>query len=173
MIELADFKIRIEPTWGSENPLFREKIRRSLLEENPGFEKLMQLETLPQVSGKSISISHAHKLGGYASLNGAQIIGFDLANTERVLSSKLGRVKRHFHQATANLPLDFLWTAKEASFKCLSQTQSVGSLKDISVIEWNRRDDGVIQFQAKGKEAIKLSGLAWRSSGYTFAIAIQ
>ena len=99
---------------------------------------LLQLGTKPKCPFASLSISHCPYLGAFVIVFDTKIsIGLDMENIQRITKKCLYRIalKEEIVQSPS---LALLWTAKEASFKCVSDQSQNLRLRECLISDWEK-----------------------------------
>ena len=99
---------------------------------------LLKIGEKPYCPFAGLSISHCHHLGAFLfSFDSSISIGFDMEDQHRITKKLIHRIssKQEINQAPSP---SFLWTAKEASLKCLSNNQSPLLLSDCLISHWKK-----------------------------------
>ena len=166
ILNLPEVQLHTDRAFGSKTPDHRMRIRESIFALYPASPAILNLDQLPNLQGVSVSISHTQTLGGYALSPGLAMIGFDLDLTSRISSSHLQRVSRYQQESKASPGPEFLWTAKEASFKAVAVSLGLRVLADVVILNWVKEDDASYFFEAE-----HFKGVAWSAGDYTYAIS--
>lgn len=166
ILNLPGLQLFTDPEFGSRQPDHRKRIREAIFANFPDSPGVLDLGLLPELNGASVSISHTQTLGGYALSPGLTLIGFDLELTSRISSSQLQRVSRYQPESKASPGPEFLWTAKEASFKAVAVSLGLRVLADVVILNWVKEDDASYFFEAE-----HFKGVAWSAGDYTYAIS--
>lgn len=156
----VDKKLRLilDTKWSSKNQNYRQEIRTFLASHFSAHfsrEQLAQLSDLnrrPEASDVFISISHCALLGGFA-LSQFKV-GFDVEESSRISQNILKRVCAE-EELQACPKTEFLWVAKEAGFKALSQTNTALVIGDLQCSDWQSYfENQVFSFRLKSKKTL-------------------
>jgi phosphopantetheinyl transferase (holo-ACP synthase) len=126
-LEDDDLHIFVKPEWSSENANHRIKIREHLAKVDSSYFTRQQLAELydlnqrPRAAEGFVSISHCPRAGGYSFSKYKH--GFDIEDIRRITDPIILRTSTEDEQKTVP-HLKFLWVAKEAAFKALSDSVS-------------------------------------------------
>ena len=109
-----------------------------------------------------LALSHCHLMGGF--LLGLQKnvgLGFDVEIVQRISWKAVARISENDELISAPHP-SFLWTAKEATFKCLPDNENC-TLKDSLISQWSELSNNTysFRFQKKKQEMIRGKGLSF------------
>ena len=174
-LELPNLEIILDTQFGSRSSAHRMAIRQEILTRVSNDPKLLDLSIVPQQSTYSLSISHTYLSGGFAFSKDPGAIGFDIELTSRILTSAVKRISRYEEEFNEAPAADFLWTAKEASFKALSSGHlNVFKISDTRVTEWLELEPGAFRFKSltlRSEKNRECTGLCWRWEEFTLAIA--
>lgn len=144
------------PEWGSQNKNYRSLIRQelkkvmtSLSPSEMQLDQIEDLNILPTTTSASISISHCPQLGGFAISERQQHIGIDIEVRARIGSSHIQRISTE-EEIQAAPELSFLWGAKEAGFKALSDNVLAPKvLRQLHIVNWNRYHENLFGFSVR------------------------
>ena len=144
-----------QKTGDRERTILRQKLIQEIT-QHKSFKKhesrfykkaLLNLKQRPECPFVSLSVSHCNYLGGFVFVFGKKFsIGFDIENAQRVTKKIISRISSKKEVQQAPHPA-LLWTAKEASLKCLSRRWDHFMLKDCLVSDWEKKSDSY-QFSA-------------------------
>lgn len=163
------FRLILNEDWGSNHDNYRQKIR-SFLSERMSMhfsrEQLVQLSDLnrrPQGSDRQFSISHCLSLGGFAVSQ--YKVGFDVEVNSRISTEILKRVSTE--QELQEAPqTEYLWVAKEAAFKALSNEVEPLVISDLICSEWQSYfENQIFGFRIKSKKTLDLN----HNKGFIFS----
>lgn len=138
-------------------PDLRQRIRRSIADTLPDLnpseqEALLNLrQSPPQALGWSISISHAHNIGGWIGAPFPAKVGFDIECLERITHQLVKRISSDEELNSSPDPR-FLWPAKEALFKLKSKPAEVKVISQVSICKWTELPDGLFAFTGSAQE---------------------
>ncbi|MBC6415534.1 MAG: hypothetical protein GDA46_03995 [Bdellovibrionales bacterium] len=101
---------------------------------------LLRLGVRPQHPFIAVSISHCPSLAGFVfvfqnNLKKKISLGLDIEESHRISQKVISRVSQTQEQNSSPRP-DFLWTAKESSFKCFSESSNPLLIKDCRIYAW-------------------------------------
>lgn len=152
------FRLILNPDWNAENSNHRLAIRNSLSSQFSSYfsreqlAKLNDLTWLPETSDGFISISHCSLLGGFAYSKFK--CGFDVEETKRISQKLLKRVCEE-SEFTECPHAEFLWVAKEAAYKALSQSCANLVISDLSCSDWQSYfENQVYGFRLNSKKTL-------------------
>ena len=137
------FDITLNPGWGSETENYRLKIREHLATVDSSLftrEQAIQLYDLnhrPQAKEGFVSISHCKSAGGFSYSKLRH--GFDVEEIRRISDPVILRTSSDAERAKTP-HLKFLWVAKEAAYKALSQSQDL-LITDMVCTDWKQLSD--------------------------------
>ena len=123
----------------------RKKLREQLIQKIESIKKLsleqkqslLTLNTPPQVPFVSLSLSHCALAGGFIISPSAHLsLGFDLEQNGRAKEKTVLRISNQ-DELNQSPSASFLWSAKEAAYKSLSQYQNHTHIKQIAVFNWH------------------------------------
>lgn len=119
----------------------------------------------------SISISYFKDWGAFLFVFDQKLsIGFDVEEKKRITKKLVSRIASKEEVEQSPFP-SLLWTAKEASFKCLSKNPAVSLLSDCFISHW-REKKGFYFFECQAKKIKKkASGLLCFSEDLVLAYA--
>ena len=118
----------------------------------------------------SISISHCRNLGVFLFTFDKNLsIGFDMEQKKRITEKIVKRVSSNEEWEKAPTPA-LLWTAKEASFKCLSSNKTPLLLSDCRIYSWKKDPTQKIYFFHCHLE--KIEKKAFGSAGFSEDLAL-
>ena len=155
-----DEKMRmiLDTRWSSKNPKHRQNIRNILSTDfsahfsREQLAKLNDLHWLPEASDGFISISHCHLLGGFVFSRFK--VGFDIEETKRISPKLLNRVCSQIEIKECP-QTEFLWVAKEAAFKALSEAQLGLVITDLVCFDWQSYfENQVFGFRLKSEKTL-------------------
>lgn len=134
-------KMHVSSDWASSVPNFRKKIKKEIIN-----------------STDNISISHCPLMGGFG-MSSSWEIGFDLEVKSRCSLKLVERISPELKEESVFKDglFHFIWSIKEAGFKCFSQETSVNVLSDVKVISFE--NDGLGTIQVKGFRAYYSVGM--------------
>ena len=161
-----------DPSWGSEEPNFRNFLYQHLCQKLQISDPLDVLNLRPLVrwNDYSISISHCPSLGAYVLAN--RPIGFDVEDSQRISESVCRRIQNKADAIPLNA-WDLFWCAKEAALKCADQGRSTVLISEVC-LTWEPRSEGVFwRFQWRIQDQQSGNGIAWRRDSHAFAIAFS
>jgi hypothetical protein len=150
--------------------LIRAGIAAKLKSFNLSPEDLFHIENLqapPRPAGWSLSISHAMDLGGWLAVPRPSTVGFDIEDTRRLKLRLIERICTAEEIAAAPDTL-LLWSAKEASYRCLEARQPQ-VITDLTLRSW-RPDGAGFTFEAV-HDGDGFGGFALRNGDLSFAYA--
>ncbi len=160
-LKLDLLEIHLDPLFASHVSNNRNSIRQNILnryqEQMTTEERLAVLDLNQRPVSKNLffSVSHMKHNGGYAVSN--EKVGFDIEDISRISTDVIRRIS-----TTAEIDLapqiEFLWSAKESSFKVIGETKDL-VFTDIRITHWMKQND--IHFfnaQMTKNENFKLSG---------------
>lgn len=138
---------------------------------NFDWNKLTKIGTKPECPFASISLSHCESLGVFLFTFNTKIsIGFDIEKTNRIRLKTVSRISspEELQKAPSS---DLLWTAKEAGFKCLSNSKNSLLLSDCSISNWRKNPNTEIYlFDCYAKKTNKkVHGTAGRTKDFSLA----
>lgn len=152
------FRLILDKNWGSANENHRAAIRNCLAKEfsnhfsRAQLAQLNDLTWLPQASDGTISISHCEHLGGFAYSKFKT--GFDVEVISRVSARILKRTALEAEIAACPVP-EFLWVAKEAGFKALSDAGAGLVISDLVCFDWHSHiENQVFSFRLKSEKTL-------------------
>ena len=152
------FRLILDKNWGSANQNHRAEIRSCLTKDfsnhfsRAQLAQLNDLTWLPEASDGSISISHCKQLGGFAYSKFKA--GFDVEDITRISSRVLKRTAGEEENAACPVP-EFLWVAKEAGFKALSDSDPTLVISDLVCFEWHSHiENQVFSFRLKSQKTL-------------------
>jgi phosphopantetheinyl transferase (holo-ACP synthase) len=168
LLGLKHLEVHLRPSWGSQNPGFRESIHGDL--------KAFMAKAYPLSDS---SISHCRSLGGFAftqfDYDRLCQLGFDLEESDRVsheVSLRICTTAQEYEKAPSNASL---WTAKEAAFKALKGENQPSTLSQIVLTNWTQIDsqfETVSVANAKDFKLSKMAGIVLKKNIYTFAFFV-
>ena len=151
-------------------------------------DQLLEIGSRPDQTFLALSISHCKNLAGFvlnhskeinpvnivqktAQLNSKKLsIGLDIEKTNRVSNQTISRVSLLKERNSSPSP-SLLWTAKEATFKCLSQNQKSLLLSNCFISNWEKTHfKKTYLFKAEGKKE-QAVGIAFFIDDLTLAYA--
>lgn len=170
-----DLRLFYRAEWGSSvfdhRRLIREAVRELTGEDHSDLEKL------PVSAKYSISVSHSHTAGGFASVLQPLFIGFDIEETARIQAPVVARISSKEEIAAApSAPA--LWSAKEAAFKALATLGNWQVLRDVSICDWMEAEfpssTAAWSFRVLKSQTVHESGqgLVFSRDNLTFAVFI-
>ncbi len=134
------------------------------------WKQLMVPGDRPQHSLATISMAHCSVMGGFVfSFDKSRSIGFDMELAERVNDKVIGRIATQEEREQAP-DRAFLWTAKEASFKCLKWDKGVILPGQCRIFDWTEFGDEAWLFSFSSSK-IRGRGGAFQMAGLAFAYA--
>lgn len=155
LLKLPKLWIAIEPSDQKKDQLYRENLRRHLIQELTFRVKerafshppdmadalhelisIKDLSQIPQVSFANISIAHCPSAGGYAYTDPEFNLGFDLEETGRVSENLIRRVSDEQEVSLAP-DATSLWVAKESAYKSLLGKDQPKVLSAVKIAHWN------------------------------------
>ena len=152
------FRLILDKKWGSENKTHRAGIRSCLATDfanhfsRAQLAQLNDLTWLPEASDGSISISHCEHLGGFAYSKFKA--GFDVEIITRISARVLKRTASQDELAACPVP-EFLWVAKEAGFKALSDSDPGLVISELVCFEWQSHiENQVFSFRLKSQKTL-------------------
>lgn len=152
------FRLILDKNWGSANQNHRAEIRSCLANDfsnhfsRAQLARLNDLNWLPEASDGSFSISHCEQLGGFAFSKFKA--GFDVEVITRVSARILKRTATDGEIAACPVP-EFLWVAKEAGFKALSDSDPTLVISDLVCYEWHSHiENQVFSFRLKSQKTL-------------------
>lgn len=152
------FRLILDKNWGSANQSHRAEIRNCLAREfsnhfsRAQLAQLNDLTWLPVASDGSVSISHCEQLGGFAYSKFK--IGFDVEVISRVSARILKRTAGEDEIEACPVP-EFLWVAKEAGFKALSDADPGLVISDLVCFDWHSHiENQVFSFRLKSQKTL-------------------
>ena len=136
----------------------RKKLRHALInqiknhkdfkkhEKDFDWNSLLRIGQKPECPFASISISHCHFLGAFLFIFDKNIsIGFDMEQKKRITKKIIERISSTKEIQQSPSP-SLLWGAKEASFKCLSNSQTQLLLSDCLISHWKKDPEKQMHF---------------------------
>ncbi len=176
------FRLVLDTEWSAKNPNYRQNIRHCLATKLSSHFSRVQLAQLydlnrrPEASDRFISISHCKLLGGFA-LSQFRV-GFDVEETQRISQAILKRVCDE--SELQDCPqLEFLWVAKEAGFKALSQEQPTLMISNLVIsdfvcFDWaSHYENQVFSFRLKAEKTLEFGlnkGFIFSNDSCLFAL---
>lgn len=172
-----DPKLRIilNADWGSEQPDYRKEIRDYLGEKFSAHFSLQEQAWLADLNRRPIpqdghlSISHCRRLGGFCFSQFE--VGFDVEEISRISVPLINRTAPENEKTQAPRP-EFLWSAKEAGFKALSD--QLQTITQIECTEWQSHfENQVFSFRLKSSKTLDLlhnKGFIFSDSDFLFAV---
>ena len=155
------FRLILDKNWGSANQNHRAEIRSCLTKDfsnhfsRAQLAQLNDLTWLPKASDGSISISHCEQLGGFAYSKFKA--GFDVEIITRVSARILKRTATEAEIAACPVP-EFLWVAKEAGFKALSDSDAGLVISDLVCSDWHSHiENQVFSFRLNSVKTLDFS----------------
>lgn len=140
-----EIEVVLNKDWGSQSEGFRTRLREDIFARYNVKNQLTArtFSNLPELETGFVSISHAPKLGGYA--HSKAPIGFDLEDPQRIKADIVSRVS--FPEELTNSPQpDWLWVAKEATFKALRGPRQPQVISAINIRWENFNSPGLMAF---------------------------
>jgi 4'-phosphopantetheinyl transferase EntD len=131
-------------------------------------DQIENLKTPPRPANWSLSVSHTLDLGGWLATPRPLSVGFDIEDTRRLQSRLIERICTAEEVAAAPDPL-LLWSAKEASYKCL-ETGQPQVITDLTLRSWKADGPG-FGFEA-AYATCRIDGFAIRREDLSFAYAL-
>jgi hypothetical protein len=114
--QIQDLEFYLDSKWASTYSDHRLNIRRHLYKKTK-VKAVLDLQQIPKLENKFVSISHCPILGGFALCN--QTIGLDLEQKQRLSLSLIQRVSDTDEiQMFPEDSVQALWTIKESVYKC-------------------------------------------------------
>lgn len=123
-LKSPDLKIYTSPSWGSQHPQHREKMRQ-------------ELDSIFTDKSLYTSVSHCPQVG--IVIAAPHPIGVDVENLARLKEATVARVSTPTEILAAPHIAD-LWCAKEACFKALRAYQQPSVISKVSIGEWRNID---------------------------------
>lgn len=152
------FRLILDKNWGSVNQNHRAGIRNCLATDfsnhfsRAQLAQLNDLTWLPKASDGSISISHCEQLGGFAYSKFK--IGFDVEVISRISARILKRTAGENEIEACPVP-EFLWVAKEAGYKALSDADPGLVISDLVCFDWHSHiENQVFSFRLKSEKTL-------------------
>ena len=153
-----ELKLVLNPEWNSKNTNHRLAIRRCMEEKfTAHFSReqlawLNDLNWLPEARNGYFSISHSSRMGGFSY---SQFVhGFDIEETRRISHEIIKRTSTEDEVKQA-LRLEFLWVAKEAGFKALSDSDPALVISDLICFDWHSHiENQVFSFRLKSQKTL-------------------
>lgn len=152
------FRLILDKNWGSANQNHRARIRSCLAKDfsnhfsRAQLAQLNDLTWLPEASDGSVSISHCEQLGGFAFSQFKA--GFDVEVINRVSARILKRTATEVEIADCPVP-EFLWVAKEAGFKALSNSCTDLVISDLVCYDWHSHiENQVFSFRLMSEKTL-------------------
>ncbi len=149
-LKIKFLEIHLDAKFGSQTTGHRENIRKNIVSVYSPllstWEKkaILDLVSLPVGENLFFSISHTKSAGGYATCE--RRMGFDIEETSRISQEIINRMCSI--DELKNCPdVRFLWSAKESSFKCISNLNLVSEVK---VTNWVKISENFYSFSANG-----------------------
>lgn len=153
-----NFRLILDKKWGSANSDYRSAIRSCLARDfsnhfsRAQLAQLNDLNWLPQASDGSVSISHCEQFGGFAYSKFKA--GFDVEVISRISARILKRTATEAEITACPVP-EFLWVAKEAGFKALSDTDPTLVISDFVCFDWySHIENQVFSFRLKSQKTL-------------------
>ncbi len=121
--DILELNLVLSDKYSSLEKNHRLNIRNKIIEMNADglssedIFNLQNLNKLPRLKEKSVSISHCPSLGGF--VTSSQSVGFDIEEIPRIKADVIQRVSQDIEIKLAP-QLVYLWPAKESAFKALS-----------------------------------------------------
>jgi len=160
--ELTLFEI-----WGSKHPDNRAKIRkhlytqlRDLGDTTTHFSRVLGLGGPPSSDHYSISVSHSDSLGGYVLLKKPQLIGLDIEPTDRVTDSVIKRLG--YESWLSSAPAGVLFTALEATYKCLSGSAIIKVLSELQISSCDILDKDLYEIKILNPKSSQIASVLSR-----------
>ena len=164
-------------------PKERQKLRYKLIESikrHKDFTKyqkdfkekpLLKIGGKPEGSITSLSISHTENRAVFLfTFENKLSIGFDIENKDRVTKKVIERVSSK-EEICQTPGISLLWTAKEASFKCLSDRKNKLLLSDCFILQWKKEKE-FYTFRCHSKKTGQIAlGIAGSIKRLAFAYA--
>ncbi|MEK6629086.1 MAG: 4'-phosphopantetheinyl transferase superfamily protein [Bdellovibrionota bacterium] len=151
-------RLILDTNWNSKNKNYRQEIRTFLADKFSSHFSRQQLAELndlnkrPEASDVFISVSHCGFLGGFA-LSQFKV-GFDAEESSRISEDILKRVCAESELQECPWT-EFLWVAKEAGFKALSQADTALVIGDLQCYDWKSYfENQVFSFRLKSKKTL-------------------
>lgn len=169
-----NLRLILDERWNSKNTNHRQNIRNFLGTEfsshfsREQLAKLNNLNWLPEASDGFLSISHCSLFGGF--VFSKHQVGFDIEERKRISPQLLNRVcsATEIQECPHT---EFLWVAKEAGFKALSQMAPTANhpspdtlkhqkllISDLTCFEWQSYfENQIFGFRLKSKKPLEFS----------------
>ena len=169
-IEDETFSLKINSDWGSDKTNYRVLIRHHLAEVDSSYfsrlqnAQLYDLNQRPQAIDGFISIAHCKNAGGFAYCR--HPLGFDIEEVSRISDPILTRTSTETERLHAP-HMKFLWVAKEAAFKALSDSATESILiTDLICKNWLQTTDLQIwSYQVHSEKKLNIN----QNIGYVFS----
>lgn len=154
-------RLILDSSWNSKNPNYRQEIRECLSTRfSTHFSReqlalLSDLNWLPQASDGYFSISHCRVLGGF--VFSKHKCGFDMEESKRISQDILKRTCSA--EELQSVPrTEFLWGAKEAGYKALSDSSPNLVISDLVCTDWESHfENQVFSFRLKSQKTLDFS----------------
>jgi phosphopantetheinyl transferase (holo-ACP synthase) len=160
-------EIHLDPNFASHISNNRNSIRQSIVDryqaQTTESERLaiLDLNQRPASQKLHFSVSHMKHNGGYAV--SSEKIGFDVEDISRISTEVIHRISTPAEIAICP-QIEFLWSAKEAAFKAVGETQSL-VFTDIKITAWSKFDDiDFFKAQITDKTDYKFEGAIFKIS---------
>lgn len=132
--------------------------------------QLLHIGSKPERSIASVSLSHTDNIGVFLfTFDKGLSIGFDIENKNRITKTVIERVSSKEERLQAP-EKSLLWTAKEAGFKCLSDTSNKLLLSDCLISQWTKNKLYTFQCHSQNTKR-KASGVAGFIDDWAIAYA--
>ena len=139
--DILELNLLLSDKYSSQEKNYQLNIRNKIIEMNAAelssedVFNLQNLNTLPRLKEKSVSISHCASLGGF--VLSSQFVGFDIEEIPRIKADVIQRISQDIEIKSAP-QLFYLWPAKESAFKALSlhRNEKLIVVSDLRIQNW-------------------------------------
>lgn len=149
LLSLQRLDLELKPEWASSEKEYRAKIRRRL-REKWGHESLLNLDSVPRLKERSLSVSHCKAMGGFAEAEPGVHFGFDVEVKSRVNPERIHLVCRDSEKGSPSAAAT--WVAKEAAYKALYGHLQPAGLADLEIFRWEKLHGETYAFAARFAE---------------------